>query len=207
MFQRSDEWFKFRAGKFSASDIHRLLGKEGLKKTKDSINNYAFEKAVESLYGIEEQGFVSKDIERGVTLEPMAFKRFKELKEFEFLDVKECTFIPYTNHSGSTPDGYVSDNSNLEIKCPRRNKFFKMVSNGIEEVSTQYYAQMQMQMLCSKTDKTYFFNYHIENGIEYWHELIVNRDDDMIKLLDERIKQATEIKLEYIEKINNNIQC
>lgn len=206
--QRSEEWFKYRAGKFTASDIHRMLGKEGLKKTKDSIDNYAFEKAVESLYGVEEQeGFISKDIERGITLEPLAFRRFKELKEFEFLEVKESTFIPYCNHSGATPDGYVSDNSNLEIKCPRRVKFFKMISKGLEEISNQYYCQMQMQMLCSETEKTYFFNYYIEKGIEYWHEIIVNRNESLIDLIKTRLNQSIEIKLEYIEKINKNIQC
>ena len=208
MLQRSKEWFEARRGRFTASDIVRLLGKEGLKKTKQSIDTYAFEKAVETIYGVQEQeDFLGKDIERGITLEPMAFNRFSDIKSFDFLIVDECTFIPYGNHAGASPDGYVRDNSNLEIKCPRRNKFFKVVANGSDEISPQYYAQMQKQMLVSETEKTYFFNYYLENNIEYWHELIVHRDDAMIDLIKERIKQASEIKLEYIEKINKNIQC
>ena len=208
MLQRTDEWFKFRAGKFSASDIYRLLGKEGLKKTKESINNYAFEKALDSLYGVEEKDFFSVDIERGVNLEPLAFEKFSELKDKEFLFVDECTFIPYNNHAGATPDGYVSNNSGLEIKCPRRTKFFKLVTNGFNEIDPKYIAQMQMQMLCAKTERTYFFNYFIDDkSNEYWHEILVPRDDEMIKLIEERIKIATEIKLEYIEKIKSNIQC
>lgn len=208
MLQRSKEWFEARRGRFTASNIHRLLGKESLKKTKQSIETYAFEKAVEYLYGIEEEPeFLSKDLERGIKLEPMAFNRFKELKGFEFIDVKESTFIPFGEHSGASPDGCVSDNSNLEIKCPRRNKFFKIIANGNIEIPLQYHAQMQMQMLCSNTEKTYFFNYYIENGIEYWHELIVDRDEGMINLIKDRIEKATVIKLDFIEKINRNIQC
>lgn len=208
MLQRSKEWFEARRGRFTASNIHRLLGKDSLKKTRQSIETYSFEKAVEYLYGIEEEPeFLSKDLERGIALEPMAFNRFKALKSFDFIDVEESTFIPLGEHAGASPDGYVTDNSNLEIKCPRRNKFFKIVANGSVEIPLQYQAQMQMQMLCSDTEKTYFFNYYIENGIEYWHELIIERDDNMINLIKDRIKTATNIKLDFIDKINKNIQC
>lgn len=48
MLQRSLDWFKIRESRFTASDIIRLLGKEGLKMTNQSIELYAFEKAVEN---------------------------------------------------------------------------------------------------------------------------------------------------------------
>lgn len=204
--QRSNEWFQMRLGRFTASSINRLLGKDTLQRTKDSISNYAFEKAVETLYGIEEEGFISFDMQRGITLEPLAFRRFAELKSFDFIDVSECVFFPYGEHAGASPDGLVSDNAILEIKCPRRDKFFKIVANGIEEIDPAYIAQMQMQMLCTNTEKAYFFNYYLEEGIEFWHELVIQRDEEMIELIKERIIQATKIKLEYINKINNNKQ-
>lgn len=206
--QRSNEWFEARRGKFTASNISRLLGVLTHKKTKESIDNFAFEKAVEEIYGIKEEDlFLSKDLQRGTDLEPMAFNLVKKLKGFEFLSVKESTFIPYKENAGASPDGYISDNTNLEIKCPRRNKFFKIIANGLSEISPQYNAQMQMQMLCSETDKTCFFNYYIENGIEYWHELTVERDEGLISLIKERIDIASDIKQKFIEKINKNIQC
>lgn len=206
MLQRTDEWFELRRGRFTASQISRLLGKETLQRTKDSIENYAFEKAVESIYGHLEDDFTSYDMQRGIELEPLAFKRFKELKAFEFIDVEQCVFYPFGRHAGASPDGIVSDNSILEIKCPKRNKFFKIVANGIDQVDASYIAQMQMQMMCTNTDKAYFFNYYIEEGIEFWHELIIQRDDEMIELIKDRIILASEIKNNYIEKINKNKQ-
>lgn len=206
MLQRTDEWFELRRGRFTASQISRLLGKETLQRTKDSVENYAFEKAVESIYGHLEDDFISYDMQRGIELEPLAFNRFKELKAFEFIDVEQCVFYPFGSHAGASPDGIVRDNSILEIKCPKRNKFFKIIANGIDEVDASYIAQMQMQMMCTNTDKAYFFNYYIEDGIEFWHELIIQRDDAMIELIKERIIQATDIKLDYINKINNNKQ-
>lgn len=145
-------------------------------------------------------------MQRGINQEPLAFSLFKDLKSYDFLDVKEVGFYELGEHAGASPDGYVSDNSNLEIKCPRRNKFFKLVANGYDEIDSSYIDQMQMQMLCTNTEKSYFLNYYLENSIQYWHEIIVNRDEKRIDLIKERIKEATEIKLNYIEKIKSNSQ-
>lgn len=206
MLQRTDEWFNQRLGRFTASKIHRLLGKEGLKRTNDSIDSFAFEKAVETLYGREEDNFISLDMQRGIDHEPLAFNIFKQYKELDFLEVKEVGFYKLGKHAGASPDGIVSNNCNLEIKCPRRNKFFKLVANGSKEIDKNYIAQMQMQMLCTGTEKTYFFNYYLENAIQYWHEIEIQRDEVMIGLIRSRIKIASEIKLDYIEKINKNNQ-
>ena len=205
MKQRSKEWFEARKGRFTASGINRLLGKEGLKKTNDSINTYALEKAIESIYGVEEDTIISFDMQRGIDLEPLAFKLFKDLKSYEFIGVKESTFIPYGKHSGASPDGE-PDNAVLEIKCPKRNKFFKLVANGFDEIDAVYISQMQMQMLSAKVEKAHFFNYYIEKGFEYWHEIIVQRDEEIIDLIKKRIDIETEIKLNYVEKLNNNKQ-
>lgn len=205
--QRTDAWFKIREGRFTASQISRLLGKESLARTKQSIDNYAFEKAVETLYGREEDTYVSEDMKRGIILEPMAFEVIKNIKAYDFLDVNECNFYTYGEHAGASPDGKVSNNSNIEIKCPRRNKFFKIVANGASEIDAGYIAQMQMQMMCTNTERTYFFNYYLYNGIEYWHEIVVERDEEMIQLIKDRIVMATEIKLSYIDKLNDNSQC
>jgi hypothetical protein len=136
----------------------------------------------------------------------MAFERFTQLKYYEFLDVKECGFFEYGKEAGSSPDGLVGDSATLEIKCPRRKNFFKIVANGSEEIDPKYYAQMQMQMLCTNRQKCYFFNYYVEDGLEYWHEIVVNRDEEMIELIKYRLKVASKIKAEYLEKLNQNQQ-
>lgn len=229
MLQRSEEWFEMRKGRFTASRISELLttgrrdmtkdellqykkdNPKGKRKTIDtygkSLDTYAFEKAVEVVHGLEEEEeYLSKDMQRGVELEPLAFYKFKELKELEFKQVKECSFFPFGDHAGASPDGLVNKDEILEIKCPRRNKFFKYVANGIDEIDPDYIAQMQMQMMCTNSKRCYFFNYLIDNGKEYWHEIVIERADAMIQLIKDRIKIATKIKLEYIEKLKANKQ-
>lgn len=199
--QRSDEWFNERLGKFTASETYKLMGIKGLGETGKT---YAFEKAVEELFGETEESFQSYDMQRGTELEPLAFKKFKELKEMKFLSVENCGFFNECDHSGASPDGLVSDNSVLEIKCPRANTFFKLVLSN--EIDKKYFYQMQKQMKATNREKAYFFNYLILDGIEYWHELEVPRCQETIDLIDKREKEAISLKLEYIEQIKNNKQ-
>lgn len=199
--QRSIEWKNNRYGKFTASEIVKLLGVRGLGETGKS---YAIEKAIEELYGEMEENYISYDMQNGIDTEPLAFAKFKELKGLEFLEVSECSFFNYEENAGASPDGIVSDNAILEIKCPKSTTFFKLVATN--EIDPKHIAQMQMQMLCTGMDKAYFFNYLIHEGAEYYHEIIVQRDEEIILKIKDRLVEAIEIKIEYINKIKNNKQ-
>lgn len=207
MQQRSKEWFDARKGKFTASCISRLMGKETLQKTKDAIENYAFEKAIEIVYGIDEEDtYVSADMQRGITYEPLAFQKFKELKEEDFIEVKEATFFPYGTDAGASPDGIVGNDACLEIKCPRPPKFFKLVAKGKVEIDDNYMWQMQFQMLCTNSNRCHFFNYIIYNGREMWHEIVVERDQEMIDTIISRIEQAAKLRNEFVQYLIENQQ-
>lgn len=202
--QRSKEWFKERRGRATASDITNILGQKAFGLTGES---YAFEKAIELVYGLdEENNFESFDMKRGVELERFAFRKFKELKYLEFKDVTEAYFYTYTNDAGASPDGNVDFDEILEIKCPRPNKFFKLVAKGIEAIDQVYKDQMQMQMLCSNSKRCYFFNYIIYNGKEMWHEIVVERDETRIDFIKERLKDFVKIRNEYVKYLTQKQQ-
>jgi putative phage-type endonuclease len=199
--QRSNEWLHERYGKFTASEVHKLLGVRGLGETGKT---YAIEKAIEFLHGQMNENFVSYDMQRGVEQEPLAFEKFKSIVSLDFLEVETCGFFKDSEHVGASPDGLVSDDAILEIKCPNSINFFKLVAK--EEIDSKYYAQMQHQMYCTNRSKAYFFNYLIHEGKEYHHLIIIKRDEDFISNMIDRIEEAIKIKLEYIKLINNNKQ-
>lgn len=199
--QRSDEWINDRLGKFTASETHKLMGIKGLGETGKT---YAFDKAIETLFGETEESFMSYDMQRGVELEPLAFKKFKELKELKFLTVENCGFFHECEDTGASPDGLVSDNAVLEIKCPKANTFFKLVLSN--EIDKKYFYQMQKQMKATNREKAYFFNYIVLDGVEYWHEIEVPRCQETIDLIGKREKEAIALKVQYIEQIKNNQQ-
>lgn len=199
--QRSEEWYSKRLGKFTASEIYKLMG---IKELGETGKSYAIEKAIEELFGLIDENYISFDMQRGIDLEPLAFNKFKEIKELDFINVENCSFIELSENSGASPDGLVGDDGILEIKCPKADTFFKLVSDG--KIDKKYYYQMQMQMLATNRSKAYFFNYLVHDGLEFWHEIVVDRDDKTCDLICSRIAEASEIKKEYINKINTNKQ-
>jgi hypothetical protein len=58
----------------------------------------------------------------------------------------------------------------------------------------------------TKTDQCYFFNYYIHEGEELWHEIIVKRNEDIIDLIQSRIKIGSELRDSYISQISKNKQ-
>ena len=204
MEQRSNDWFEMRRGRFTASRISELLGIKGFGLTGE---NYIFEKACEIAFGLDnDNDFLTFDMTRGIELEPLAFRKFKELKSFDFLEVKESFFFPFGESAGASPDGLVGNEAILEIKCPRPNKFFKLVEQGINAIDKIYIDQMQMQMLCSNSVKCFFFNYVIFNGVEMWHEIEVERDEERINLIKNRLIEAEKIRNKYLINLNKNKQ-
>jgi len=202
--QRTSDWRDVRSGRFTGSEIHKLLGAKGLGETGKS---YAFEKAIEIVYGRnQEETFTSFDMQRGVDLEPIALEKLKQLKALEFINVEPCFFFPYEDNAGASPDAIVGDDACAELKAPRATKFFKLVAKGEEVIDSEYVAQMQMEILCTNSQRCHFFNYIIYNGKPMWHEIVVQRDEKMIDFIKQRIKEAVEVRDEFVETLKKNQQ-
>lgn len=201
--QRTAEWKEERRGKFTSSRISELMAVKGLGVGADS---YCFELAIDIVNGIDEDVFENYDTRRGTEWEPYAFELFRNKKAADFIDVSECGFIQLNANTGGSPDGLTSDNGLLEIKCPKRDKFFSLVYHGKDAIDKSYYDQMQHQMWVSGREKCYFFNMYIANGAPLTHEIVVPRDQARIDLIRERISQAIPIRDMYVEKLLNNAQ-
>jgi len=52
----------------------------------------------------------------------------------------------------------------------------------------------------------YYFPYYIQDGEEYWHEILVPRCEETIALIEERILIAVKLRDEYVEQIKKNAQ-
>lgn len=228
--QRSEDWFKIRESRFTGSEIWKLLvggkrdmtdeeleqyKKENPKGRKTTIESlfgetaltYIFEKSCESIMGVDEEDQLDTfDVRRGKELEPLAFRKFKELKELQFLDVQECSFFAWGDNSGASPDCVVSNDAVGEFKCPRSKKLFKIIHKGIEAIDKEYIAQMQWEIFVTNSKRCHFFNYGIFNSREIWHELIIERDEKMIEDIKMRVLEAVKIRDKYIEELKNNIQ-
>lgn len=202
MLQRSEQWFKARAGKFTSSEIHKLMGVKCLGETGKT---YAFDKARELFEGINlEDDYVSFDMQKGIELEPYAFDKLKGILLADFLQLETCGFFELNENTGGSPDGIINGFAVAEIKCPKPETFFKLVASN--EIDKKYYYQMQHQMLVTGLSKAFFFNYLIYNGQERWHKIEVEKDNEVIELMQSRINEAVAIRNEYLQILNTNKQ-
>ena len=232
VLQRSSDWYEQRRGRFTASDSINLISdgrremtpeeliefkknnpKSQAKTTScigESMYSLAFEKAYESVFGIDENWNVDTwDMKRGVSLEPYAFELYRQKKHLDFIDVELCSFIKYGDDAGASPDGLVLENNQdepLEIKCPKPKKFFTLVHKGIEAIDPDYIVQMNMQMLVCDSDTAHFWNYIFYNGQDMTHEIIVRRDEEIVKKIIERLPFAIEHRNKCIEELIKNKQ-
>lgn len=204
MEQRSNEWFNARLGRFTAYNINDLMGVKGLGTTGETL---AFKKAKERLFGIDETWNVETwDMKRGKESEPKAFELAKTILAQRFLKVKATSFFPLGDDSGASPDGLVGKDSTLEIKCPNADKFFKIVAFGIEALDDSWIDQMQLQMKCTHSKKCFFFAYVVWKGEELYHILEVERNEERIEKIMERISEAVVLRDTFIEQLKTNKQ-
>jgi len=194
MEQRTEEWFEARRGKITSSKVKVLMAKRGLGET---ANTYARQLVADSLLEWFEEGFVSKDMQRGIDLEPEA----REAYEAETLQkVTEEGFITENEHEGSSPDGLVGDNGQIEIKCPNVDNHMKYLL--MDSCPAEYYDQVQHQLYCSGRDWNDFVSYN--NNFKQEHQLKIIRvypNEEWVEAYETRREEFLIVINNYKEKL------
>ena len=196
--QLSDEWFKIREGRFTSSKAENIIMNGRAKDTIGlSFYTYVYETVENELFGHEEE-FENADTQRGNELEPVAFEVIKKTKALDFVTVTKCGFFTLGEHEGSSPDGLVGDDAILEIKAPRRRKFFDIVRNGLDAVDKKWQIQVQHQMRVTGRNKAHLvFIYLTDDGEALLHEIEIESDPDIQLKLEERMQLAIKEKQQY----------
>lgn len=145
MIQGSDEWFAARIGRVTASRVSDVMSRT---KTGYSASrtNYMMELLCQRLTGKHEEGFTSAAMQRGTELEPAARACYEA--ESGIL-VVECGLVlhPEIDGLGASPDGLVSHDGLLEIKCPNTATHIEFIRTG--KPKAEYQWQMLCQMACT----------------------------------------------------------
>ena len=170
--QRTEEWLEQRKGRITASSVGSIMGLAPY-----STRAYAMRRMVREYHN------APKEFIGNVATEYGTFHEEGAVVEFEMetgLEVEPAPFVPYQDFFGASPDGYVSDGRLIEVKCPyglRNGGEFKSI-----EDQQHYYAQVQMQMLCTGYKECYFFQWSPFRTMTE----IVERDEEFIeKMLNE----------------------
>jgi putative phage-type endonuclease len=143
--QNTPEWLKARLGKFTASEIHKLIGKDANKMTQGAIT-YMWQKINEIAYGESKENFSNKYTEWGHVNEPLAAIEYMKQKK---VLVSRVGFISNDDY-GASCDRLVSTDGITEIKCSQEHHLKYCLIDTEEKLlkaEKGYYWQMQLQML------------------------------------------------------------
>jgi hypothetical protein len=208
--QRSNQWRDARVGKFTGSEVWKLLTEPRTKAAKeagdwsDTAMTYIKTKVGEELTGMIHETGPAYPLVWGEEQEENA-KNFYETR-FE-QKIRKAGFIAFTDHSGCTPDGYVG-NSVVELKCPYNS------TNHVEYLTWQnyldlkdnkpeYWYQIQTEMLFAKMNKGLFISFD-PRMIKDEHKMKVIDvfpDVDDQQLILDRIEKAIKTKISIIENL------
>jgi hypothetical protein len=163
--QNQDLWQEARLYRFTASEIHKLMGSSRSGDTlSKNAETFVYEKAAEILTG-QRKAIFGDALTWGVEHEADAFNYFSRITfdEFTYYGGETYVFIPYGYHSGYSPDG-LSKDAILEIKCPYNSaihlkNFTIYDADSLKALHPEYYWQMQLGMIASDLDKGYFVSY------------------------------------------------
>jgi len=200
MEQRSEEWFAARLGKVTASKVADVIAKT---KTGYSASreNYMAQLICERMTGQKADSFTNAAMEWGTATEPLARAAYEAFKDVlvDEVGIIEHPFIPMC---AASPDGLVSIDGMLEIKCPNTATHFDTLLTG--KMPNKYMPQVQWQMACANRLWVDFvsFDPRAPEGLQLFVTRI-ERDDKYILELEAEVNKFLGELDERIEKLNN----
>ena len=147
--QRSTEWFQKRKGRITGSISGAVLGLNPWMSKEDVMRSW-----VRDALGAEREFSGNAATQYGVFNEDNAIS---DLELDHGYDVVDTGFHTYEDWLGASPDGLIGDDTVLEVKTPygkRKGGEFKPLSEQLH-----YYAQVQLEMLCTGRSKAIFYQW------------------------------------------------
>lgn len=209
--QRSKTWRDARCGKFTASEIYKLMTDPKSKADKEAGNfsvgamTYIKTKVAEELTNLVHQESNAYPLVYGQDMEVNTKEYLRQVKGYE---ITEVGFVPFTDHAGGSPDGHIGEDEVLEIKCPFNS------ANHVEyltwekpedmfDVKPEYYYQIQSNLLFSKRTVGRFVSYDPRMpDSKKCFELIIPAHVGIQHNIASRLEKAIEKKLELLKLLS-----
>jgi putative phage-type endonuclease len=196
IMQGTPEWLAARAGKVTASRISDVMA----AKTTAAYRDYKAQIVAEILTGVpQESGFVNDYMRWGTEQEKFARA---EYEMFCAWTVDEVGLVPHPTieQGAASPDGFVSTDGLVEIKCPKTSTHLQTLVD--KKQPRQYENQMLWQMACTGRQWCDFVSYdpRLPEDLQLFVHRF-DRDQERIDAIEEAVKQfLTEVN-EMIDNI------
>lgn len=207
--QGSDGWNQARIGRFTASEIFKLMteprnkGDKEAGKLSEGAMTYVQQKVAEVMTGQPKSESYAYPLVYGKELEPQAIEQFIKKTGFSY---EPATFVPFGDHAGGSPDGYINETDGLEIKCPFQSENqvdYLMLTDqyDLKRNHPNYYWQVMSNLLFTEKERWHFVTYdpRMRNEKHRLVHLIVNPNPEDFDLLCKKLEVAVKEKLKLLQ--------
>jgi putative phage-type endonuclease len=195
MPQGSPEWLAARAGKVTASRINDVMA----SKTTAAYRDYRAQIVAEILTEQpQESGFTNAAMQWGTEQEKFARAEYELACDWT-VDEIGIVLHPTIERGAASPDGLVSTNGLVEIKCPKTATHLQTLID--KKQPKQYENQMLWQMACTGREWCDFVSYDPRLPDDL--QLFVHRFDRDDKRIEEIEAAVTQFLSEVNEMIDN----
>lgn len=204
----SEEWYNVRKGRFTPSELHRLMTEPKLKTEVLSAGaiTYIKEKLAESLtadFKIENEFQGNAATAWGNAYEDEAINIFADMSDTEII---KPGFILANDVFGGTPDGVSADNSfGIEVKCPYNPAIhldnLLLTPDEFKKARKEYYWQIQGYILLTGIPDWYFISYDPRQTHLCIKYIQIKKNEEDIELIKKKLKLATDYKQQLLNKL------
>jgi len=194
--QGSPEWLAARAGKVTASRISDVMA----AKTTAAYRDYRAQIVAEILTGQpQESGFTNAAMQWGTEQEKFARAEYELACDWT-VDEIGIVLHPTIERGAASPDGLVSTNGLVEIKCPKTATHLQTLID--KKQPRQYENQMLWQMACTGREWCDFVSYdpRLPDDLQLFVHRF-DRDEKRIEEIEEAVKQFLNEANEMIDNI------
>lgn len=196
MPQGSPEWLAARAGKVTASRINDVMA----AKTTAAYRDYRAQIVAEILTGQpQESGFTNAAMQWGTEQEKFARAEYEMFCAWT-VDEVGLVIHPTIEQGAASPDGFVSTDGLVEIKCPKTATHLQTLID--KKQPRQYENQMLWQMACTGRQWCDFVSYdpRLPEDLQLFVHRF-DRDEKRITEIEAAVKQFLNEVNEMIDKI------
>jgi len=197
--QRTPEWFAARAGRVTGSRAADVMAR--IKSGEAAARrDYRLQLAVERITGkpMEDGGFVTNEMQRGIDLEPKAREVFATRSGIE---VRETGFVIREDMPiGCSTDGDMGNfESILEIKCPKSATHVEYLK--ADRLPPRYVWQVTHNVFCTHAKAAHFVSYddRLPAHLDYFALKIERCDLPVTEYAFELKQFLGEVEAEYQE--------
>lgn len=206
--QGSEEWDRIRIGRFTSSEMWKLLTNPRTKEAKESGKlsetalTYINVKVAETLTGHQKMQSYAYPLVFGKEQEPIAIEAFCKKTGFTH---EPIGFVPFGTHSGGSPDGVINGTDIIEVKSPwaiETQLDYLMLTDqwDLKRLKPEYYWQCMSNLLFSMKEKCHFVAWddRYPEGKKIVHIIIKPISEDFEQITSV-IEKAVKLKLELLE--------